>query len=93
MMCKPSPCVSNEPSHEPSGVNMLHDLEPCALRSLHELVFLVHDHVNAADLSNTVDSRSDTEKTNPNKTVISELYHLEDEYKMYSNICPKTEMK
>ncbi|KAK1420529.1 hypothetical protein QVD17_22202 [Tagetes erecta] len=79
MLCKTSPCASNKPSHEPSGGNMLHDLEPCTLRSLHELVSLVHDHVNAADLSNAASSRSDTEKTNPKKNVISELYHLEDD--------------
>ncbi|KAK9055751.1 hypothetical protein SSX86_026836 [Deinandra increscens subsp. villosa] len=59
--------------------NMLDDLEPCALRSLHELVSLVHDHVSAADLSGAVDSSSDIVKTNPKKVVISELYHLEDD--------------
>lgn len=58
---------------------MLHDLEPCTLGFLHELVSLVHDHVNAADLSNSVGSCSDKEVTNPKKTVISELYHLEDD--------------
>ncbi|KAF5810639.1 putative tRNA(Phe) (7-(3-amino-3-carboxypropyl)wyosine(37)-C(2))-hydroxylase [Helianthus annuus] len=79
MLCKTSPYVSNKPSHEPSGGNMLHDLEPCALKSLHELVSLVHDHVNAADLSNAVDPSSDIEKTDPKKIVTSELYHLEDD--------------
>ncbi|XP_024965622.1 uncharacterized protein LOC112505831 isoform X1 [Cynara cardunculus var. scolymus] len=59
--------------------NTLRDLEPSALRSLHELVSLVHDRVNAADLSNAVDSISDMEKTGPKKIVISELYHLEDD--------------
>ncbi|KAL8236292.1 hypothetical protein R6Q59_017373 [Mikania micrantha] len=72
-------CVSNKPSHEPSGGNVLCDLEPCALRSLHELVSLVHDHVNAADLSKTVDCCTDMEKINPKKIMFSELYNLEDD--------------
>ncbi|KAJ9547749.1 hypothetical protein OSB04_020292, partial [Centaurea solstitialis] len=59
--------------------NMLHDLEPSALRSLHELVSLVHDRVNAADLSNAVDPTSDMEKTGPRKIAIQELYYLEDD--------------
>ncbi|KAI7750254.1 hypothetical protein M8C21_015963, partial [Ambrosia artemisiifolia] len=79
MLCKTSPCVSSKPSHEPSGGNMLHDLEPCALKSLQELVSLVHDHVNAVDLRNAVDSSSGMQKTNPKKIVTSELYHLEDD--------------
>lgn len=64
------------------GGNMLHDLEPCVLKSLHELVSLVHDHVSAADLSNAVDSSStsDIEKTTePKKIEISELYYLEED--------------
>ncbi|XP_023734930.1 lysine-specific demethylase JMJ31 isoform X1 [Lactuca sativa] len=89
MLCKTIPCVSDKPSYEESdkkmkvfGGNMLHDLEPCVLKSLHELVSLVHDHVSAADLSNAVDSSStsDIEKTTePKKIEISELYYLEED--------------
>ncbi|GJZ38840.1 2-oxoglutarate (2OG) and Fe(II)-dependent oxygenase superfamily protein, partial [Tanacetum coccineum] len=59
--------------------NMLHDLDPYALKSLHELVSLVHDRVNAADLSNAVNSTSDMEKSEPKKSMISELYYLEED--------------
>lgn len=80
MLCKNIPCVSNNSSSEQSDNkkmnicdgNMLHDLEACALKSLHELVSLVHDRVSAADLSNGID---DMEK----KIEISELYYLEDD--------------
>ncbi|XP_076883517.1 lysine-specific demethylase JMJ31-like [Bidens hawaiensis] len=79
MLCKSSPCVNNKLSHEPSGGNTLHDLEPCVLRSLHELVSIVHEHVNAADLRSAVGSSADVEKTSHKKTVTSELYQLEDD--------------
>lgn len=92
MLCRTSPCASNKPSYEQSDKhikvsggnklsdgNLLHDLEPSALKSLHEIVSLVHDRVNAADLSYSVDLTSDVERTDPKKIVISELYYLEED--------------
>ncbi|PWA62871.1 2-oxoglutarate (2OG) and Fe(II)-dependent oxygenase superfamily protein [Artemisia annua] len=86
MLSKTSLGASNKPSYEQSdehgcnvvannikvsGGNKLHDLEPYALKSLHELVSLVHDRVNAADLSN--------QKPEPGRVKISELYYLEED--------------
>nr|XP_043619410.1 tRNA wybutosine-synthesizing protein 5 isoform X2 [Erigeron canadensis] len=86
MLCKTSPSVHNKPyeqsdehSIKVSGGdklndgNMLQDLKPSVLESLHKLVSLVHDRVNATDLS------YDMEKTGSKKTVVSELYNLEDD--------------
>ncbi|XP_052188092.1 lysine-specific demethylase JMJ31 isoform X2 [Diospyros lotus] len=37
---------------------MLHELKPLTLKALHELVSIVHDRINTADLSEPVDSTS-----------------------------------
>ncbi|PWA39218.1 2-oxoglutarate (2OG) and Fe(II)-dependent oxygenase superfamily protein [Artemisia annua] len=94
MLSKTSLSASNKPSYEQSdehgcnvvannikvsGGNKLHDLEPYALKSLHELVSLVHDRVNAADLSNQGTSTSEMEKPEPGRFKISELYYLEED--------------
>ncbi|XP_071719455.1 lysine-specific demethylase JMJ31 isoform X2 [Rutidosis leptorrhynchoides] len=92
MLRKTSPCTSNKSSYEQpddhikvsggnnsSDGNLLHDLEPSALISLHELVSLVHDRVNAADLNTPVNSASDVVTSEPKEIVISELYNLEED--------------
>ncbi|KAK9282261.1 hypothetical protein L1049_008130 [Liquidambar formosana] len=40
-----------------------HELEPLALQALHELVSLVHDHVNVVDQSTPLQSTSKNDST------------------------------
>ncbi|GAV84361.1 Cupin_8 domain-containing protein [Cephalotus follicularis] len=63
---------------------ILHDMEPCALQDLHELVSLVHDRVNMSDQSQPVQPPSTNgsavnEKYECNRTVAAHLYRLEDD--------------
>ncbi|XWS31519.1 hypothetical protein CRYUN_Cryun23aG0083500 [Craigia yunnanensis] len=64
--------------------DLLHELEPYALQVLHELVALVHDHVNASDQKQPVLCTSTNGLTcyatdEQNKTSMSEIFHLEDD--------------
>ncbi|KAL4572017.1 hypothetical protein LXL04_018785 [Taraxacum kok-saghyz] len=81
MLCNSIPCVNNKQSDNniklsSGNGNMLHNLEPSALRSLHELVSLVHDRVSVDDLNSTSDINK---KESKNKIEISELYYMEDD--------------
>ncbi|KAB2016126.1 hypothetical protein ES319_D08G075400v1 [Gossypium barbadense] len=63
---------------------LLHELRPCALQALHELVALVHDRVNASDQNQPVSSDSTNglmcSKTNEqDKTLTTEIFHLEED--------------
>ncbi|KAK3009166.1 hypothetical protein RJ639_014001 [Escallonia herrerae] len=63
---------------------MLHELDPSALKSLHELINIVHDHVNNADPSQPVASTSATdsagEEKGEAKAIVKEnIYHFEDD--------------
>lgn len=64
--------------------SLLHDLQPCALQALHELVSLVHDHVNVSDLGQPMVSTS-TSNSNVNvkdkygKIMTTKLFCLEDD--------------
>lgn len=71
----------------------LQDLEPSACQALHELISLVHDHVNAADISrglqNTSPSCSDPASESGNrKILVNALSCLEDDHvaHMLSNL-------
>ena len=64
--------------------HLLHELEPYALQALHELVALVHDHVNASDqnqseLSTSTNGLMCYAIDERNKTLMSEIFHLEDD--------------
>ncbi|XP_010535927.1 PREDICTED: uncharacterized protein LOC104811069 isoform X2 [Tarenaya hassleriana] len=63
---------------------LLHELDPYSLQALHELISLVHDHVNVADLSQTVQSTSSSchepdSENNNHKILEAELSCLEDD--------------
>lgn len=63
---------------------LLHDLGPYPLRALHELVSLVHDHVNVADISQPMQSTSTTNsdlnvEDKYGKIVVTRLFCLEDD--------------
>lgn len=64
----------------------LQDLEPSACQTLHELISLVHDHVNAVDISSkglqhTSPSCSDPASESGNsKTLVNVLSCLEDDH-------------
>lgn len=63
---------------------MLHELEPVAVRALHELVSLVHGHVNATEQTQPVQSTSTTDsaasvKDKANKVVRVNAFRLEDD--------------
>ncbi|XWS76346.1 hypothetical protein CRYUN_Cryun01aG0168400 [Craigia yunnanensis] len=63
---------------------LLHELEPYALQALHELVALVHDHVNASNQNQQVLSTSTNglmcyATDERNKTLMTEIFHLEDD--------------
>ena len=64
--------------------HLLHELEPYALQALHELVALVHDHVNASnqnqsELSTSTNGLMCYATDERNKTLMSEIFHLEDD--------------
>ncbi|XVE73058.1 hypothetical protein DITRI_Ditri11bG0087500 [Diplodiscus trichospermus] len=61
---------------------LLHELETFTLQALHELVALVHDHVNASDQNQLVLSTSANGLTCyvtdvQNTTLVNEIFHLE----------------
>jgi hypothetical protein len=63
---------------------MLHELEPVAVRALHELVSLVHGHVNATEQTQPVQSTTTTDsaasvKDKGNKVVRVNAFRLEDD--------------
>ncbi|XVF32505.1 hypothetical protein REPUB_Repub17cG0088700 [Reevesia pubescens] len=63
---------------------LLHELESYALQALHELVALVHDHVNASDQNEQLVSTSTNgliryATDEQNKTLMTEIFHLEDD--------------
>ncbi|KAK6260032.1 hypothetical protein SCA6_014506 [Theobroma cacao] len=60
------------------------ELKPYALQALHELVALVHDHVNASDQNQPVLSTSRDGLTcyvtdGQHKTLTTEIFHIEDD--------------
>lgn len=79
------PCEShNSTEKEPQRRVSLHELRPSALKALHELVSLVHHHVDVIDQSQPSLSTSTTKsELNANddvrKNVAAELFHLEDD--------------
>ncbi|TXG63719.1 hypothetical protein EZV62_010713 [Acer yangbiense] len=63
---------------------LLHELGPYPLQALHEIVSLVHDHVNVADLSQHMQSTSTTNseltvKDQCRNIVATRLFRLEDD--------------
>lgn len=63
---------------------LLHELKPCALQALHELVALVHDRVNASDqnqpvLSNSTNGLMCSKTNEQDKTLTTEIFHLEED--------------
>lgn len=62
---------------------MLHELKPLTLKALHELVSIVHDRINTADLSEPVDSTSsggsNREKDEHMNSVKVNFLRLEDD--------------
>ncbi|KAJ4727409.1 2-oxoglutarate (2OG) and Fe(II)-dependent oxygenase superfamily protein [Melia azedarach] len=62
---------------EPEQRILLHELGPSALQALHELVSLVHAHVNVADLSRSMQSTS-TSISEPS-VKDTEIFCLEDD--------------
>lgn len=67
---------------EPALKNMLHELEPSAIKSLHEFVSLVHDHVNVPDhdqpsIATSNDDSTTCEKDEYRRTVIAKSFSLE----------------
>lgn len=66
---------------------MLHELEPVAVRALHELVSLVHGHVNATEQTQPVQSTTTTDSAasvkdkgnKVNKVVRVNAFRLEDD--------------
>ncbi|XVF21702.1 hypothetical protein REPUB_Repub12eG0113200 [Reevesia pubescens] len=64
--------------------HLLHELEACALRALHELVALVHNRVNVAGQNQAVVSTSTNglmcyATDEQNKTLMTEIFDLEDD--------------
>ncbi|CAK7346519.1 unnamed protein product [Dovyalis caffra] len=62
----------------------LHELEPCSLQALHELVSLVHDHVNITDQSQHIQSTPPNDsnvsvKDECDKTLTTNIFFLEDD--------------
>lgn len=69
---------------EPQQRSLLHDLRPCALQALHELVSLVHDHINVSDLGQYMVSPSISNsdlnvKDKYGKNMTAKLFCLEDD--------------
>ncbi|XP_044487034.1 uncharacterized protein LOC123212064 [Mangifera indica] len=69
---------------EPQQRSLLHDLRPCALQALHELVSLVHDHINVSDLGQYMVSASISNsdlnvKDKYEKNMTAKLFCLEDD--------------
>ncbi|KAK8486516.1 hypothetical protein V6N11_061165 [Hibiscus sabdariffa] len=64
--------------------SLLHELGPCALQALHELVALVHGHVNASNqnqpaLSNSTNGLMCYKTNEQSKTLTTEIFHLEED--------------
>lgn len=76
---------------------LLHELEPFSLRALHELVSLVHDHINVAVQTQPMQSTLVSDpapyvKDEHQKTLMTELFQLEDDpvAKILWNLEPHT---
>ena len=62
----------------------LYELEPCAVQVLPELVALARDHVNASDeiqpvLCTSTNGLMRYETDEQNKTLMTKIFHLEDD--------------
>lgn len=69
---------------EPQQRILLQKIGPCSLQALHDLVSLVHDCVNVADINQPMQSSSTFNlelnvKNDNGKIMTTEMFHLEDD--------------